>query len=83
VWRAGISLFLSAAKQKELVAMRNVETPGPRVNRRKFTLAIEHVVTADLPDGQACPPWIENGVVWHVVYRAAGHTRWRRIRLTT
>jgi hypothetical protein len=53
-----------------------LNAPRPRVNRRALNLIIEHVVTRDLPDGFA------DGAVWHVVYRATGHTRWRRIFLT-
>jgi hypothetical protein len=45
-------------------------------------LAIEHGVTADMPDGQALPPLIENGVPWRVVRRADGCTLWRRLFLT-
>ena len=44
-------------------------------------LVIEHIVTADLPDGQACPPWIEHNIVWHVVRQYGGRTTWRRIYL--
>ena len=44
-------------------------------------LHIEYCVTSDMPDGQALPPFIEDGVVWHVVRRANGRTTWRRIQL--
>jgi hypothetical protein len=47
-------------------------------------LAIEHVVTADMADGQPLPPYIDAGVVWHAVRRQpAGTTLWRRIALQT
>jgi hypothetical protein len=39
-------------------------------------LAIEHVVTRDMDDGQPLPPLIEDGVAWHVVRRADGRTQW-------
>jgi hypothetical protein len=44
-------------------------------------LKIEYATTCDLDDGQVCPPWIEDNVVWHVVRRANGRTLWRRIGL--
>jgi hypothetical protein len=43
-------------------------------------LVIEHATTTDMADGQPQPP-IEGDAVWHIVDRADGHTRWRRIRL--
>jgi hypothetical protein len=48
-------------------------------------LHIEHVVTSDMPDGQALPPFIEDGVVWHIVHRSPEHktTLWRRITVQT
>ena len=45
-------------------------------------LVIEHSVTADLPDGQPCPPWIERDIVWHIVRRSNGRTLWRRLFLS-
>jgi hypothetical protein len=45
-------------------------------------LCIEHAVTADMANGQPLPPYIEDGVVWHVVRRANGRTTWRRIFLS-
>jgi hypothetical protein len=36
------------------------------------TLIIEHVTTVDMRDGQPLPPFIDNGVIWHVVRRAGG-----------
>ena len=47
-----------------------------------FKIAIDHVVTADMDDGQPLPPFIEDGVVWCVVRRQRGRTLWRRITLT-
>jgi hypothetical protein len=41
------------------------------------TLIIEHLVTADMADGQPLPPWIVDHIVWCVVRRAAGRTLWR------
>jgi hypothetical protein len=50
---------------------------------RGYRLDIQHAVTADMPDGQALPPLIENGVPWRVVRRADGRTLWRRLFLAT
>ncbi len=47
-----------------------------------ITLAIEHELTMNMPNGQALPPFIEDGVIWHVVYRSPGCTLWRRLYLT-
>ena len=44
-------------------------------------LVIEHIVTADMDDGQPSPPHIDNDVLWRVVRRADGHTLWRKIFL--
>lgn len=46
-------------------------------------LCIEHSVTADMDDGQALPPLIEDGFTWHVVRRAKGRTLWRRLFLSS
>jgi hypothetical protein len=48
-----------------------------------FALRIEHATTSDMPDGQALPPYIEDGVIWHVIdrYPENNTTRWRRISL--
>jgi hypothetical protein len=45
-------------------------------------LIIEYTTTADMPDGQSLPPFIdEDGAVWCAVCRLPGaRTRWRRIR---
>ena len=45
-------------------------------------LVIEHIVTADMADGQPLPPLIEDGHAWHLVHRAGGRTAWRRIFIT-
>jgi hypothetical protein len=42
-------------------------------------IVVEYATTADMSDGQALPPLIENGVVWHIVRRSDGHPYWRRI----
>jgi hypothetical protein len=44
-------------------------------------LRVEHATTVDMDDGQALPPLIEDGVVWHVVRRANGRTLWRSLHL--
>jgi hypothetical protein len=48
-----------------------------------MNLVIEHAVTADMPDGQPLPPYIDNGAVWCVVRSTDGRTTWRRIFLTS
>lgn len=48
-----------------------------------LALCIEHVVTADMDDGQQLPPLIEDGFRWHVVHRAKGSTLWRRVFLSS
>jgi hypothetical protein len=46
-------------------------------------LIVEYSTTADMPDGQCLPPYLEDNVVWHVVRRLPGaRTLWRRIRLS-
>jgi hypothetical protein len=47
----------------------------------QLALCIERTITVDMDDGQSLPPYIDDGVVWHVVRRANGHTVWRRIFL--
>ena len=42
-------------------------------------LIIEHLITADMDDGQPLPPLIEDGIIWCVVCRASSRTLWRRI----
>jgi hypothetical protein len=44
-------------------------------------LAIQHVVTADMDDGQPLPPFFEDGRPWHLVRRAGGRSLWRRLFL--
>ena len=39
---------------------------------------LEYRDTHDLPDGQVCPPYIENGIPWRVVQRFNNHTLWFR-----
>jgi len=46
-----------------------------------ISLVIEHRVTADMPDGQPLPPFIEDGATWHAVRRSHHKTLWRRIVL--
>jgi hypothetical protein len=45
-------------------------SPNPRSNL--------YVITADLDDGQVCPPYTEDGIPWRVVQRRNGRTLWRR-----
>jgi hypothetical protein len=52
-------------------------------SRSSPALAIEHIVTADMADGQPLPPFIEDGCAWHLVRRADGRTLWRRIFLSS
>jgi hypothetical protein len=54
----------------------------PRASNTMPMLVIEHSVTANMPDGQSLPPFIEDGVVWHVVRRTDGCTTWRRLFLS-
>ena len=58
--------------------MQSLPGSAPAVNG---ALIIEHLITSDMDDGQPLPPLIEDGLVWHVVRRAAGRTLWRRIYL--
>jgi hypothetical protein len=44
-------------------------------------LIVEHVVTADMDDGQPLPPYTDDDVIWRAVRQADGHTLWRRIFL--
>jgi hypothetical protein len=45
-------------------------------------LIVEYADTADMDDGQPLPPYIDDGVVWHVARPLPGAcTRWRRISL--
>jgi hypothetical protein len=38
----------------------------------------------DMADGQALPPLIEDGAVWHVVRRSPDHTtKWRAISIAS
>jgi hypothetical protein len=37
-----------------------------------------YIITADLADGQVCPPYIDDGVPWRVVERRNGRTLWCR-----
>jgi hypothetical protein len=60
--------------------MANLIPYDDSVDNSPVELRIEHAVTADLPDGQSCPPYYD-GAVWRVIRRAAGYTTWRRIQL--
>ena len=45
-------------------------------------ILIEHQMTADMPDNQPLPPFLDDNAVWHVVRRFPNQkTLWRRIRL--
>lgn len=46
-------------------------------------IAVEHAATVDMDDSQPLPPFMEDGVLWGVVNRANGTTKWRRITLQT
>jgi hypothetical protein len=46
-----------------------------------IAVVIEHATTADMDDGQPLPPFIEDGVIWHVARRSNNKTVWRRISL--
>jgi hypothetical protein len=39
-----------------------------------------YIITADLDDGQPCPPYIDDGIPWRVVQRRNGRTLWRRTK---
>jgi hypothetical protein len=54
--------------------MEYVNGTAPAVNGA----TVEYCTTCDLPDGQACPPFIENNIPWRVVMRVGGHTIWCR-----
>jgi hypothetical protein len=45
-----------------------------------IALAIEHVTTADMDDGQPLPPFFD-GAIWCVVRRANNRTFWRSLAL--
>jgi hypothetical protein len=51
-----------------------------QIARPAQALVIEHVVTADCPDGS---PWPPPGAGWVLVCRTAGGRRWRRISVGT
>jgi hypothetical protein len=45
-------------------------------------MRIDYTITADMPDGQALPPFMDESVVWHVVRRLpGGSTLWRSISI--
>jgi hypothetical protein len=69
-----------ARAQKDKVS--GSDNPHLTNRRHLFKIAIDHVVTADMDDGQPLPPFIEDGVVWCVVRRRYRRTLWRRITLT-
>jgi hypothetical protein len=60
---------------------QSVATPVHQAESVDNPLHIERAVTADLPDGQACPPYYD-GAIWRVVRRTDGRTIWRRIFLS-
>jgi hypothetical protein len=66
-----------ARAQKDKVS--GSDNPHLTNRRHLFKIAIDHVVTADMDDGQPLPPFIEDGVVWCVVRRRYRRTLWRRI----
>jgi hypothetical protein len=54
-----------------------------RQSPRICKLVVEHATTVDMDDGQPLPPFMEDGVLWGVVNRANGTTKWRRITFQT
>ena len=48
-------------------------------------ILVEYADTADMPDGQPLPPYIDSdGAIWRVIRRLPGaRTLWRRIRLSS
>jgi len=47
-------------------------------------IAIEHQITADMPDHQPLPPFLDDNAIWCVVRRLPNQqTLWRRISLQT
>ena len=68
-------------------ARNEVTTSGKKLHLNQspdiFKIAIGHVTTADMDDGQPLPPFVEDGVAWCVVRRQHGCTLWRRITLQT
>src|SRR5262249_29827119 len=47
-------------------------------------LIIEHLITADMPDDQPLPPFMDDNAIWCVVRRFPDQkTLWRRISLQT
>ncbi len=58
--------------------MRNtVASQSPQAGNNSPTPRF-YILTADLDDGQPCPPYIEDGVPWRVVQRRNGRTVWCR-----
>jgi hypothetical protein len=46
-----------------------------------MAMRIDYTITADMPDGQALPPYYD-GAVWHVVRQLpGGSTLWRSISI--
>jgi hypothetical protein len=56
--------------------------PNKQAANGATALVVERTTTTDMDDGQPMPPWIEDGIVWHIVRRADGLTQWRRISLS-
>ena len=56
-----------------------------RTGQAMINLVIEHVITADMPDGQPLPPFYEHDAIWHLVDRFHDQkkTLWRRISIQT
>ena len=51
---------------------------SPQGGNSLTTQSNYYVITADLGDGQPCPPYIEDGIPWRVVQRRNGRTLWCR-----
>jgi hypothetical protein len=54
-----------------------VPGPSPQAGNPP-TQSNYYIITADLDDGQPCPPYCDPGVVWQVVRRNGCRTIWRR-----
>jgi hypothetical protein len=55
-------------------------TDGRKADDSRTPQSSLYAITADMPDGQPLPPFIENGIPWRVVQRGNGRTLWQRGR---
>jgi hypothetical protein len=67
------------------VAGQDGALKGARRAAAAAHILIEYADTADMPDGQPLPPYIDDdGAVWRVVRHLPGaRTLWRRVRLSS